>query len=148
MTLYERIDGDVKRSMKEGDALKLSVLRMALSAIKSLMIDKNLKTLDDDGVAQILQRQVKQHRESIDQFTKGGRSDLADKEKAELKILEEYLPKQMSEEEVAAVIKAAMAETGAVTKADTGKVMKVIMEKTKGKADGKMVNQMVQQLLK
>ena len=148
MSLYERLDSDVKCALKEGNSLKVSVLRMALSAIKTLQIEKNIKSLDDDGVIQILQRQAKQHRESIDQFGKGGRQDLVDKEKSELKILDEYLPQQLSEEELMVLVKSAIADTGAVAKSETGKVMKVVMEKAKGKADGKTINKLVGQLLK
>ncbi len=148
MSLYERLDVDVKRALKDGNSLKVSVLRMVLSAIKTLQIEKNIKSLDDEGVIQILQRHVKQHRESIEQFDKGGRTDLVDKEDAELKILEEYLPKQLTEEELTAIVKAVITETGAVSRADTGKVMKAAMEKAKGRADGKAVSGIVQQLLK
>ena len=96
MSLYERLDSDVKNALKKGDSLKVSVLRMVLATIRTLQIEKNIKSLDDDSVVQILQRHAKQHRESIDQFGKGGRQDLVDKEKAELKILDEYLPKAMT----------------------------------------------------
>ena len=148
MSLYERLDSDVKCALKEGNSLKVSVLRMALSAIKTLQIEKNIKSLDDSNVIQILQRQAKQHRESIEQFAKGGRQDLVDKESSELKILDEYLPKQMTEEELLAIIKTAIADTGAVLKSDTGKVMRAVMEKAKGKADGKTINKLVGELLK
>jgi uncharacterized protein len=148
MSLYEKLENDVKSALKEGDSIKVSVLRMALSTIKTTQIDKNIKSLDDDGVTQILQRHVKQHRESIEQFTKGARPDLAAKESAELKILEGYLPKQLTEEELATIVKAAISETGATGKADTGKVMKAAMEKVKGKADGKAVSNMVARMLK
>jgi len=112
------------------------------------LIEKNIKTVDDDIVIQILQKQVRQHRESIDQFEKGGRPDLVAKEKVELLVLEEYTPKQLSPEELLAIVKAVMAETGASVKADTGKVMKAVMEKAKGKADGKAISAVVQQFLK
>ena len=148
MNLYEKLDSDVKIALKEGNALKVSVLRMVLSTIKTLQIEKNIKSLDDDGVIQILQRHAKQHRESIEQFGKGGRQDLVDKEKSELKILDEYLPKQMTEEELMVLVKMAITETGAVMKSDTGKVMKAVMEKAKGKADGKTINRLVGGLLK
>ena len=148
MNLYEKLDSDVKIALKEGNALKVSVLRMVLSTIKTLQIEKNIKSLDDDSVIQILQRHAKQHRESIDQFGKGGRQDLVDKEKSELKILDEYLPKQMTEDDLMVLVKLAITETGAVMKSDTGKVMKVVMEKVKGKADGKTINRLVGGLLK
>ncbi|MDD5136070.1 MAG: GatB/YqeY domain-containing protein [Candidatus Omnitrophica bacterium] len=148
MSFYERLEGDARKALKEGDTLRLSVLRMALSAIKTLQIEKNIKSMDDDSVIQILQRQAKQHRESIEQFTKGSRPDLAGKESSELKILEGYLPKQLSEDELMVIVKAAVTETGAATKADTGRLMKAIMEKAKGKADGKTINKLIQGLLK
>ena len=147
MPLYEKIESDVRRAMKASDPMRVSVLRMALSEIKMLQIEKNIKQLDDDGVAQILQRHVKQHRESIEQFTKGGRADLANKESAELKILEEYLPEQLTVDELTAIVKAAISETGAAGQGDTGKVMKAVMEKTKGRADGKAASQLVTILL-
>lgn len=148
MGLSERLDADTKRAMKAGDALRVSVLRMVLSAVKMAQIEKNIKSLDDDSVIQILQRHVKQHRESIEQFSNGGRPDLAGKEASELKILEEYLPEQLSEEEVMVIVKAAVSDTGATVKADTGKLMKAVMEKAKGRADGKLINRLVQQFLK
>ena len=148
MGLCERLESDVKSSLKAGDSLKVSVLRMVLSGVRMVQIEKNIKVLDDDGVTQILQRHVKQHRESIEQFTKGARPDLAEKESLELKILETYLPKQLSPEELAGIVKAAIAETGAAVKADTGKVMKAVMEKAKGRADGKTISALVGQILK
>lgn len=148
MGLYENLETDAKNALKEKNTLKLSVLRMLLSAVKKLQIDKNLKTVEDTEVLQIIQRQVKQHKESVEQFTKGSRQDLVDKETAELKILESYMPKQLSEEEVTDIIKAALAEIGATTKADVGKAMKASMEKLKGRADGKLVSKIVSELLK
>lgn len=148
MGLSKTIETDVKTAMKEGDALKLSVLRMLLSAVKMFAIEKNVKEVADGDVLQILQRQIKQHRESIEQFEKGKRQDLADKERKELKILEIYMPEQMSEGELLEIVKSAIKDTGAATKADTGKVMKAVMEKAKGRADGKVINQLVAGLLK
>lgn len=148
MTLYERIDSDAKKSLKDGNAVRLLVLRMIISAAKLVLIEKNIKTIDDDIVIQILQKQVKQHRESIEQFEKGGRLDLVAKEKAELAVLEEYMPKQLSSDELMAIVKIVITETGSSTKADTGKVMKAVMEKAKGKADGKAISLLVQQFLK
>jgi uncharacterized protein YqeY len=97
---------------------------------------------------QILSRQIKQHKESIEQFKKGNRPDLADKEASELSILESYMPAQMSEDEVVAIVKTAISETGAIAKSETGKVMKAVMEKARGRVDGKTVNQIVMKLLK
>ena len=148
MNLYERIESDMKAALKEGVAGKLSVLRMVVAAIKQFEIDKNVKAPAESDVIQILSRQIKQHKESIEQFGKGNRPDLADKEAVELKILEAYMPEQMQEEELLAIVKAAISETGASTKAETGKVMKLVMEKAKGRADGKAVNQLVMKFLK
>lgn len=148
MNLCEKLESDIKSSLKAGESLKVSVLRMVMSAVRMIQIEKNIKTLDDASVIQILQRHVKQHRESIDQFTKGARPDLAEKERLELKILEGYLPEQLNADELAAIVKAAISETGASVKADTGKVMKAVMEKAKGRADGKAISALVGQLLK
>jgi len=148
MELHRRLEDDMKAALKEGDSIKLSVLRMVVSAVKTLQIEKNVKAAEETDILQILQKQVKQHRESIEQFEKGKRQDLADKEIKELKILESYMPKQLSEEEVTAIVKEAIAETGAVAKSDMGKVMKQVMDKVKGRADGKVVNQAVMRLLK
>lgn len=148
MSLYRKIEGDMRSAMKESNTVKLSVLRMLVSAVKTLEIDKKIKELPETDVIQILQKQIKQHRESIEQFKKGNRSDLADKEMAELSILEAYLPPQLSETEVESLVKAVIAETGAATKADTGKVMKAVMEKAKGGCDGRTVNQVVMRYLK
>lgn len=148
MDLYERLQNDMKAAMKSGETVKLSVLRMLISAVKLTEIDKKLKNIGDADVSQILQKQIKQHRDSIEQFQKGNRQDLADKEKAELEILQAYMPKQMAQDELIAMVKEAIAETGAATKADTGKVMKLVLEKAKGRTDGKSVNQAVLSFLK
>lgn len=147
MSLYERIENDMKSALKEGDPARLSVLRMLVSAVKTLVIDKNLKSPQDADVLQLLQRQVKQHKESVEQFKKGNRQDLADKELKELEILEAYMPKQLSEEELTVIVKEAISDLGAKTKADMGKVMKAVMEKAKGRTDGKVVNELVMKFL-
>ena len=147
MELYKTIENDVKSAMKGGEAVKLSVLRMVLSAIRMHAIEKNVKEVADADVLQIMQRQIKQHKESIEQFEKGKRSDLADKELAELEILESYMPEKMSEDELLALIKYVIKDTGASAKTDIGKVMKLAMERAKGRADGKTINQLVADLL-
>ncbi len=148
MGLYETLQNDMRSAMKSGETVKLSVLRMLISAIKLMEIDKKLKKIEDTDVSQILQKQIKQHKDSIEQFEKGNRGDLADKEKSELVILESYMPEQMGEEELTAMVKEAIAETGAVAKSDMGKVMKSVIEKAKGRTDGKSVNQIVMKFLK
>jgi uncharacterized protein YqeY len=147
MSLYETIESEMRTALRESNAVKLSVLRMLVAAVKQVQIDKNIKVVDEGEVLQILQRQIKQHKESIEQFRNGNRQDLADKEAVELKILEAYMPPQINEEELSAIVKAAISESGAATKADMGKVMKLVMEKAKGRCDGKVVNQIVMKLL-
>ncbi len=148
MDLYAKITGDIKTALKGGDTVRLSVLRMALSDIMKTEIDKKIDLLDSDSVIQIILKHARQHRESIEQFDKAGRTDLADKEKLELSIIEEYLPKQLSEDELTELVKAAIAAIGAVSKSDTGKIMKAVMEKAKGRADGKAINRIVGLFLK
>lgn len=148
MNLQNRIENDMRTALKEGNADRLSVLRMLLSAIKTYGIDKNIKSVEDGDVLQIIQKQIKQRKESIDQFIKGNRQDLADKEKKELNTLESYMPAQLGEDELTAIVKDAIASTGATSKSEIGKVMKVVMEKTRGRADGKAINQLVMKFLK
>ena len=147
MGLYEKIESDMKAALKGKDTVRLSTLRMLLAAVKNLEVEKRVKRLEDADIPQLIQKDIKRHRESIEQFEKGARQDLADKETLELKILEAYLPKQLSDEELQDIIKAAISECGATTKADAGKVMKAVMEKVKGRADGKLVNRLVMSLL-
>ncbi|MCX5679668.1 MAG: GatB/YqeY domain-containing protein [Candidatus Omnitrophica bacterium] len=147
MNLYELLQNDMKTAMKSREVVKLSVLRMLISAIKLAEIDKKLKNIENIDVLQILQKQIKQHQDSIEQFEKGNRQDLADKEKSELVILQTYMPKQMTEDELTTMVKEAIAETGATTKADTSKVMRFVLEKAKGRIDGKSVNQAVMKIL-
>ena len=146
MSIKEKLKADLVTAMKARAELKVSTLRLITSAIKNKEIDER-KELDDEGVLAVLNTAAKQRRDSIEQFEKGGRQDLADKEKAELVIIQEYLPQQLSKEEVAAFIKEAIAETGAAGAKDMGKVMKALMPKVKGKADGKLVNDLVKEIL-
>ena len=148
MELYQKIEADVRLALKNGEAAKLSVLRMLLSAVKMFEIEKNVKRTGEADILQIIQRQIKQHKDSIEQFEKGKRADLADKERDELKILESYMPEQMGEEELANIVKEAIGSSGAVTKAEVGKVMKVAMEKASGRADGRAVRELAMKMLK
>lgn len=138
----------MKDAMRGKDALRLSAIRMLMAAVKNAEIAKNVKKLEEADVIQVAQKMIKERKESIAQFEKGNRKDLADKEKLEMAVLQKYVPAQMSESEILAVVKAVIQETGAAVKADSGKVMKAVMEKVKGKADGKAVNQAVMSLLK
>ena len=146
MSIKDRLKSDLVTAMKARDELKVSTLRLVNSSIKNREIDER-KELDDEGVLAVLNTAAKQRRDSIEQFEKGGRQDLADKEKAELVIIQEYLPQQLSKDEVTAFIKEAINETGAAGAKDMGKVMKALMPKVKGKADGKLVNELVKELL-
>jgi hypothetical protein len=148
MTLHEKLENEMKSALRGGETVKLSVLRMVISAVKMIGIDKNIKEIGDADVLQILQKQIKQRKESMVQFEKGNRKDLVDKEAVELSILESYMPKQLTEEELLGIVKEAISETGAAVRSDMGKVMKIIMPKVAGKADGKTVNQLLMQFLK
>lgn len=145
--LQDKINKDLIESMKASDQAKLSTLRMLNSAIKNAAIAKRPKELEEADVLDIIAKQIKQHAESIEQFTKGARQDLADKEKKELEILKSYLPEQMSEEDITNIVKEAIKEVNASTKQDMGKVMKIVVLKTKGRADGKMVSDIVNKCL-
>ena len=143
MKLEERIESEFKTALKARDAIKVSTLRMVKAAVNNLAIEKKKNTLNDDEVMSIIERQVKQHRESIDQFAKGNRQDLVDKEKKELEILLAYMPEQLPEEEVEKIVKDTIKELGVSTKKDMGNVMKAVMAKVKGKSDGKTVSRFV-----
>jgi uncharacterized protein YqeY len=146
MSLSERLNEDMKQAMKAQDKFKLSVIRMVRSAIKNIEIDTK-RTLDDNEVLDVLSREIKQRKDSLQEFEKAGRDDLAETVKAEIAVLSDYMPQQLSEEEVKAIVQQTIQETGASSKADMGKVMGALMPKVKGRADGKLVNQLVQQLL-
>ena len=143
--LTKQIKSDMEIAMKAGDKDKVSCLRLVLSAIKYKEVDLK-KALDDEEVLRVLRSQVKQVSESYEQFTLGHRQDLAQKEKYNLTVLESYLPKNLDEEKIAAIVKEIISETGA-TKTDFGKVMKLTMAKIAGQADGKKVNSIVAKLL-
>jgi hypothetical protein len=147
MTLAERLQADLTRAMKEKDELRLSVLRMVKSAVKLKEVEK-IRALDEAETVQVLQTLIKQRRESVDQFSKGGRADLADKETREIAILEEYLPAAPSDSELAQAIDAAVAETGAASPKQMGAVIKAAKALLAGKAvDGKLLSDRVRERL-
>ncbi|MHB1000969.1 MAG: GatB/YqeY domain-containing protein [Armatimonadota bacterium] len=146
MSLKERLDSDMKTSMKSRDALKLSVIRMVRSEVRNAEIAKGAP-LTDDEVIQVLTRESKRRRESIEQFSKANRNDLVEKESAELHILSQYLPEQLSEDEISDIVRNAITSLGASSKADKGKVMSAVMPQVRGRADGKMVTRIVDDLL-
>jgi uncharacterized protein YqeY len=148
MTLQERIDSDLKDAMRAKDAARLGVLRMLKSALKYSAIEKSVDAhLDDTEAAQVIRKQVKQRQDSIEQFEKGGRPELAAKEKEELLILNAYLPKGLEADELAALVREMISEVGATSKAQMGAVMKALQVKVAGRADGKTLSQEVSRQL-
>ena len=143
MGLVDRIQQDLTSAMKTKDELRLSVLRMMKTALKNKQVEK-MAALEDTEAAQVLSTLIKQRRDSIEQFTRGGRADLAEKEQKEIAIIEPYLPARASDAEVDAAITAAMAETGARSPKEMGAVMKNVMARLKGQSvDGKAVSERV-----
>lgn len=142
MSLKEKITEDMKIAMKEGEKAKLNLIRMLRSEIRYKEIETGSE-LDDNGIIDVLSSAAKKHKESIEEFKKGGREDLAAKEEKELKIIYGYLPEQLSEEELLRLIDESIVEAEAQSPKDVGKVMRVIIPKVKARADGKKVNQMV-----
>lgn len=146
MNLAERLNEDMKQAMKDGNKFRLSTIRLVRAAIKNQEIELR-RPLDDSDTLSILSRELKQRRDSLLEFTNAGREDLASNVSAEIEIISEYLPKQLNEEEIKAIVVQTMQETGSSSKADMGKLMGALMPKVKGVADGKLVNGIVQQLL-
>ena len=149
MSIAEQIDHDIKDAMKTKQADKLSVLRMLKAAVKNAAIEKGgmSAVLDDTEATAIVRKQVKQRQDAVESFTKGDRPELADKERAEIEMLNAYLPKALSTDELNALIDEAIKETGATGKAQMGTVMKAVQPKVAGRADGKTLSQLVQQRL-
>jgi uncharacterized protein YqeY len=146
MSLKDKLTEEMKGAMKSQDKLKLSTIRMLLSAVKYKEIDLG-KALSEEEIIETVTSSVKQRKDSIEQFKSAGRKDLVEKEEAELKILQGFLPEQLSVEEVEAEIDRAVAEAGASGMKDLGKVMKLLMPKVTGRADGKMVSDKVRERL-
>jgi len=146
MNLKDRLTEEMKTAAKAKDKLKLSTIRMVRSEIKNREIALQ-QELNDDQILKLLGTMVKQRKDSSSQFKKGGREDLAAKEELELEILGAYLPEQMSTAEIEETVKMVIAETGAASKKDMGKVMQAVMSRVAGRADGKEVNRMVSSLL-
>ena len=142
MTLQQRVDSDLKEAMRAKDVTKLGVLRMLKSALKYAAIAKSdaEAELSDAEAVQVIRKQAKQRQDSIESFEKGGRAELADKEKHELAILNTYLPQGMTPDELAKVVRETIAELGATSKAQMGAVMKALQTKVGGRADGKTLS--------
>ena|SRR5262245_15321668 len=147
MSLQEKIQSDIADAMRSKEMLKLGVLRMMKSAVKNKEVEK-MKALDEAEVLSVFSTLVKQRKDSVEQFRKGGREDLAQKEEAEIKVIEQYLPAAASDEDIRKAIEAAIQETGAASIKDMGKVMKAAMAQLSGKtAEGSRVSQMVKEKL-
>jgi len=147
LSLLERLNNDMKQAMKNKEKDRLTTIRMIKASLQNEAIKFGKQELSEEEELTVLSREVKQRKDSLQEFEKAGREDLVEKIQTELKHVEIYMPQQLSEEEVAAIVKESIAETGAASKADMGRVMAVIMPKVKGKADGSLVNKLVQQHL-
>jgi uncharacterized protein len=146
VNLSERLSEDMKQAMKAKEKIRLSVIRMVRSAVKNKEIESGAP-LPDEEVLNVIQKELKQRRDSLQAFESAGRSDLIQEAQAEIEVLTAYLPTQLSEEDVRKLAEEVIAELGANSKADMGKVMSGLMPKVRGKADGKLVQQVVQSLL-
>ena len=146
MSLQEKLNNDLKTAMRARDEVRTLVLRSLFSAMNYAEIAKQ-KKLDDSGVIEVISKEIKQRRESIEAYEKGNRPDLVGKEKAEMAILQEYMPAQMGRDEITALVQKVIEEVGAKAAGDKGKVMQKLMPQVKGKADGGEVNSIVTELL-
>lgn len=147
MSIKQQVMTDMKDAMKAKDQLKLSTLRMLNSAIKNKEIEVRPNEISDQEVISVVKKLVKQRQEAMEQFRAGGRDEMADKEAAEAKVLEIYLPPQLSEEQITKIVEEVIAATGASSMKDMGGVMKQVNEKCEGAADGKLVSQIVKSKL-
>ena len=154
MGIKEKLQEDMRKAAKERDSLALSALRMAVAAVRNREIDAVTRkempsggVLPDEAILKVIVTMVKQRREAIELYVKGNRPELAAKEEAEIAVLERYLPKALSAAEIEALVRDAIAETGAMARSDMGRVMKALMPKVAGRADGKAVNEAVRRLL-
>ncbi len=143
MSLLERLNEDMKKAMKNREKERLSVIRMIKASLQNEALKLGKKELTEDEELTVLNREVKQRKDSLQEFEKAGRSDLVEKVNAELSYVQQYLPQPLTEEEIIQIVKETIAEVGASSKADMGKVMASIMPKVKGKADGSLVNKLV-----
>ncbi len=146
MDMNTRLNDEMVVAAKARDKIRLSAIRMLKTALHNKEIEL-MRPLNESETLQIISAMVKQRKDSIEQFAKGGRTDLVEKEEAELKVVQEFMPAQMSDDEVVSIIQKAIAEAGAVSVKDMGKVMKALMPQLTGKADGKMVGEKVKELL-
>ncbi|WP_343343975.1 GatB/YqeY domain-containing protein [Terrisporobacter petrolearius] len=146
MSLKQKLQEDLKSSMKNRDAIKKSVITLIRASIKQYEVDNRVE-LGDDEIVDIIAKQLKQTRDSREEFLKAGREDLVSKAEAEIEVLKEYLPQQLSEEELNKIVISTISEVGATSMKDMKKIMTSIMPKVKGKADGKLINELVKKNL-
>lgn len=146
MSLLERLNNDMKQAMKNKEKDKLSVIRMLKASLQNEELKLRHELTDDDELT-VLSRELKQRKDSLEEFANADRTDLVDKVRIEIGFVEEYMPKQLSAEEISDIVKQTIEEVNATSKADMGRVMGALMPKVKGKADGALVNKLVQQLL-
>ncbi|MCT4594598.1 MAG: GatB/YqeY domain-containing protein [Anaeromicrobium sp.] len=146
MTLKEKLMADLKDAMKSKDKVKKSVITMIRASIKQFEVD-NRAEMTEQQILEIMFKQVKQKRDAIVEFTKGNREDLVDEAKAEIEVIMNYLPKQLTEDEIRVLVKEAVEAVGATSPKDMGKLMGALMPKVKGKADGKVVNNIVREFI-
>lgn len=145
--LEDRIKTDYIQAMKQKDSFKSETLSFLRAQIKNHLINNRMEALEDKDVIVVLKKQAKQRQESIKQFEEGGRLDLAEKEQKEFDIIQSYLPEEMSDEALTTIVKSVIDETGANSMKEMGKVMKLVIEKSEGRADNKAVSEMVKKLL-
>lgn len=146
MSLKEKLADDLKAAMKNKDSVRKNVVQMVRAGV--LQVEKDNKvTLDDEGVLEVIAKQLKQRRDSLPDYEKSGREDLIAELKAEMDVLMEYLPEQLTEDELRVIVEQAVAETGASSMKDMGKIMSSVMPKVKGRADGKMINEIAKAIL-
>lgn len=146
MSLKERLLEDMKIAMKDKDVIRKNTIQMARAAVLQVEKDNRI-TLEDDGILDVIAKEVKKRRDAMPEFEKSGRQDLIDSLKAEMDVLLQYLPRQLTEEELEPIVRQAVEETGAASARDMGKVMQAVMPKVKGRADGKMINQIAKRIL-
>ena len=146
MSLKQKLQEDLKSSMKNKDAIKKSVITLIRSSIKQYEVDNRVE-LQDDEIVDLIAKQLKQTRDSREEFAKAGRDDLVSKAEAEIEVLKEYLPQQLSEEELNEIVISTISEVGATSMKDMKKIMTSIMPKVKGRADGKLINKLVKKNL-
>ncbi|MDY6833282.1 MAG: GatB/YqeY domain-containing protein [Chloroflexota bacterium] len=144
--MQQKLQDDLKHALKSGDKIRVAVLRMVMTGVKNAEIDQKAPLSDGDVLA-VFAKEAKRRKESIEAFEKGNRQDLADQEKAELAILQEYLPQQMSRDEIAVEARKVISEIGASSQKDKGKVMSKLVNQLKGKAEGQQINEVVSELL-